>query len=125
MTDNGVKIVMPAGEVSMLEEFLQVSSTLYEVGQGVQQDVLQAQVSVARMTEDIIVMEQSRTATASRLNALLGQPATAPVGTVELPAGFEADHALVCNDPAPDEDPGASVKRIDGLLVYSFEALQA
>jgi len=72
----------------LLEEFRQVSSTQYEVGQGVQQDVLQAQVSVARMTEDIIVMEQSRAATASRLNALLGKPATMPVGIMELPTGF-------------------------------------
>jgi outer membrane protein TolC len=56
----------------LLRDFLQVSSARYAVGSGLQQDVLQAQVSVAQMTEDITVMEQDRVAMAARLNALLG-----------------------------------------------------
>lgn len=62
-----------------------VASGMYAVGSAQQQDVLQAQVSVARMTEDITVMEQNRVAMAARLNALLGQEATEPIGAVELP----------------------------------------
>jgi len=50
----------------LLREFLDVSSTLYAVGEGLQQDVLQAQVAVASMTEDITVVEQDRLATAAR-----------------------------------------------------------
>ncbi|MFQ5890770.1 MAG: TolC family protein [Gemmatimonadota bacterium] len=69
----------------LLREFLDVSSTMYSVGTGLQQDVLQAQVSVAQMTEEITVMEQDRLAMAARLNALLGRQATAPVGALELP----------------------------------------
>ena len=73
------------GTRTLLRAFLQVSSAMYAVGTGLQQDVLQAQVAVARMTEDITVMQQDRTAMAARLNALLGRDATAPVGALELP----------------------------------------
>lgn len=69
----------------LLREFLGVSSTLYSVGTGLQQDVLQAQVAVASMTESITVLEQGRIAMAARLNALLGREASRPVGALELP----------------------------------------
>jgi cobalt-zinc-cadmium efflux system outer membrane protein len=70
----------------LLRDFLEVSSALYAVGSGLQQDVLQAQVSIAQMTEDITVMEQDRIAMAARLNALLGREATIPVESLQLPA---------------------------------------
>jgi cobalt-zinc-cadmium efflux system outer membrane protein len=74
----------------LLRGFLQVSSAMYAVGTGLQQDVLQAQVSVARMTEDITVMAQDRVAAAARLNALLGRGATEAVGPLELPAAADS-----------------------------------
>jgi outer membrane protein TolC len=70
----------------LLRGFHQVSAAMYGVGTGLQQDVLQAQVAVARMTEDIALMTQDRVATAARFNALLGRDAAAPVGALELPA---------------------------------------
>ncbi len=73
----------------LLRSFLQVSTAMYGVGTGLQQDVLQAQVAVARMTEDIAVMTQDRAAMAARLNALLGRDATAPVGALELPPAVD------------------------------------
>ncbi len=69
----------------LLREFLEVSNALYTVGRGLQADVLQAQVSVARMTEDITVVEQNRLAMAARLNALLGAEPGRPVAALELP----------------------------------------
>jgi cobalt-zinc-cadmium efflux system outer membrane protein len=69
----------------LLRDFLQVSTTMYAVGSAVQQDVLRAQVEVARMGEDITRMEQERVAMAARLNALLGREAGIPVPAVELP----------------------------------------
>ncbi len=68
----------------LLRDFLQVAATMYAVGSGLQQDVLQAEVAVAQMTEDITVMQQRRIAMASRLNALLGRAATVPVAALEL-----------------------------------------
>lgn len=74
----------------LLRDFFEVSQAMYAVGAGLQQDVLQAQVAVARMTEDITVMEQDRLAVAARLNALLGRSASVAVAGLELrPVGGE------------------------------------
>jgi outer membrane protein, heavy metal efflux system len=70
---------------SLLREYLDVSTTMYAVGSGLQQDVLRAQVEVARMGEDITRMAQMRIAAAARLNALLGREATEPIGGLDLP----------------------------------------
>lgn len=71
---------------ALLTQFLDVSTTMYAVGTGIQQDVLRAQVEVARMSEEITRMGQMRVAAAARLNALLGREATSPIGALELPA---------------------------------------
>ncbi len=69
----------------LLRQFLDVSTTMYGVGSAVQQDVLRAQVEVARMTEAIARMRQERLAGAVRLNALLGRDAATSIGPLELP----------------------------------------
>jgi outer membrane protein TolC len=91
----------------LLRNFLDVSSALYAVGSGLQQDVLQAQIAIAQMTEDITVMEQDRVATAARLNALLGRHATIPIGLLELPA------------------PGGPLMPVDSLMLVAAEARPA
>ncbi len=73
----------------LLREFLDVSNTLYAVGAGLQNDVLQAQVAVATMSEDITAAEQTRLAMAARLNALLGREPERHVGALELPGAGE------------------------------------
>jgi len=77
-------LVIMGSSRGLLRDFVQVSQAMYSVGTGLQQDVLQANVGVARMTEDITVMAQERVAMAARLNALLGREATVPVGALEL-----------------------------------------
>lgn len=79
----------------LLRSFFEVSQSMYAVGEGLQQDVLQAQVAVARMTEDLTVMRQDRVAVAARLNALLGRAATEPIGALELPS---ADRPIAAVD---------------------------
>jgi outer membrane protein TolC len=73
----------------LLRNFLQVSSAMYAVGTGLQQDVLQAQVSVVAVSLKNTVVEQNRLAMAARLNALLGREATVQVGALELPSAGE------------------------------------
>lgn len=77
-------LVIMGASRGLLRDFVQVSQAMYSVGTGLQQDVLQAQVGVARMTEDITVMAQERVAMAARLNALLGREATVAVDALEL-----------------------------------------
>lgn len=69
----------------LLRDFFAVSTSRYEVGQAPQQDLLQAQVAVATMTEEIIALAQQRRANAARLNALLGRGAEEMIPAVELP----------------------------------------
>ena len=104
----------------LLREFLDVSNTLYAVGTGLQNDVLQAQVAVATMTEDIAAAEQTRLAMAARLNALLGRGPERNVGPLELPGARRAPsrrgepHGAGCREKAraarrPRADPGGGV----------------
>lgn len=81
--DRALRIMEETRE--LLRDFYQVSLAMYRVGRGLQQDVLQAQVAIATMTEDITVMEQNRVAMVARLNALLGRAPTVPVEALELP----------------------------------------
>ncbi len=69
----------------LLRDLFGVSQARYAVGEGLQQDVLQAQVAVARMTEDVTILRQNRVATVARFNALLGRDAAAPLTAVVLP----------------------------------------
>lgn len=96
----------------LLRDFLDVSSTLYAVGDGLQQDVLQAQVAVASMTEDITVMEQDRLATAARLNALLGRRPTVEIRELELPPpGGELPSVEILMARADAQRPGLQAAR--------------
>jgi outer membrane protein TolC len=69
----------------LLRDLLDVSTAMYAVGDAAQQDVLRAQVEVARMSEEITRMGQMRVAAAARLNALLGREAPSPIPALELP----------------------------------------
>lgn len=94
----------------LLRDFFQISQTMYAVGEGLQQDVLRAQVAVAQMTEDLTVMNQRRVAMAARLNSLLGRDAGTLVGGLVLPA------------------VGGVIASVDSLLTIASEqrpALQA
>jgi len=91
----------------LLRNFLDVSSARYAVGSGLQQDVLQAQIAIAQMSEDITVMEQDRVAMAARLNALLGRDATVPIGALELPG------------------PGGPLMPVDSLVLVAAETRPA
>ncbi len=102
----------------LLRSFVQVASAMYSVGSGLQQDVLQAQVAVATMTEDITVMTQDRVAAAARLDALLGRDANLPVGPVELP---DADDSL----PSVDSLMALAAQRRPALAAARQRALAA
>lgn len=103
--DRAIAIMQNTRE--LLRNFLDVSSTRYAVGDGLQQDVLQAQVSVAQMTENITVMQQNRIAMAARLNALFGRDATVPVPALEL------------------SDPRRELPSVDGLMERAVEGRPA
>ncbi len=67
----------------ILSQFVTVAETRYEVGQGLQQDVLLAQLELSQLDDRDILLHRLRQSEAARLNALLDRPASAPV---RLPA---------------------------------------
>ncbi|HEV8122668.1 MAG TPA: TolC family protein, partial [Gemmatimonadales bacterium] len=78
-------IVIAEATQRLLRDIVTTTETMYSVGEGRQPDVLRAQVEVARMTEDLTRMRAMRLVTASRLNAVLNQPADTPVPSPVLP----------------------------------------
>ena len=77
----------------LLGQLVDVARVKYEVGRGLQQDVLLAQVELARLHELAIQIDGLRATTTARMNALLAQPsetllvlpATASTALPEVP----------------------------------------
>lgn len=68
---------------NLLQQFVDIARTKYEVGEGLQQDVLLAQLELSKLLDQKISLDGMRRGVVARLNALLNQPAN---NTVQLPA---------------------------------------
>jgi len=64
---------------ALLRQLNGVAQARYEVGQGLQQDVLLAQVELSRLLEEELRLKGARRMAQARLNALLGRPAETPL----------------------------------------------
>ncbi|MBW1979889.1 MAG: TolC family protein [Deltaproteobacteria bacterium] len=64
---------------SLVNQLLRVAETKYASGQGLQQDVLQAQVESSKLLDEKIVLQKKRRTLEDRLNELLNRPEFAPV----------------------------------------------
>ncbi len=82
--DRALAIV--AANQDLLRQFVEIAKTKYTVGQGLQQDVLLAQLELSRLLDLKLQLEGLRGQEAAQLNALLGRPADTPV---QLPAEVE------------------------------------
>lgn len=58
---------------ALLEQLSQQAATRYSVGKASQQDALKAQVEIARMDTELIMLEQRRQVSAAKLNILLNR----------------------------------------------------
>ncbi len=63
----------------LLRQFVQITQTRYKVGEGLQQEVLLAQVELSRLLDRQIALEGLRREQVARLNALLDRSAGTPV----------------------------------------------
>ncbi|MDX8405954.1 MAG: TolC family protein [Mariprofundus sp.] len=81
----------------LLRQFVKIAETKYKTGQGLQSDVLLAQVELSKLLDVEISLQASRRSQAADMNALLDRPA---VAAVVLPA--LADESLA---PIPDAEP--------------------
>ncbi|GJL73539.1 MAG: RND transporter [Nitrosomonas sp.] len=63
----------------LLRQFVQIASTKYEVGEGLQQDVLLAQVELSNLLDQQLILEGARRNSVAQLNAILDREANQPV----------------------------------------------
>ncbi|WP_027158269.1 TolC family protein [Methylobacter luteus] len=81
---------------SLLHQFVDIARTKYEVGEGLQQDVLLAQLELSKLLDQKINLTALRRNAAARLNALLDRPANSELklpadASMQLPAVLPED----------------------------------
>lgn len=64
---------------ALLQQFVEIARTKYEVGEGLQQDVLLAQLELSKLLNQQLMLKASRRNAAASLNALLDKPANSDV----------------------------------------------
>lgn len=100
-------IEITAKNKDLLQKLESIAEARYRVGKGIQQDVLRAQVEVARIDQKLIVLEQEEHTAQARLNTLLYQD---PESSLPMPASVKpADFHYSLNDlytMARANDPG-------------------
>ncbi len=67
---------------NLLRQFIQIARTKYEVGKGLQQDILLAQLELSNLLDQQLILRNTRQNTIAQLNTLLGQAANQ---VIELP----------------------------------------
>jgi outer membrane protein, heavy metal efflux system len=70
----------------LLQSLTKITETKYQVGQGIQQDILRAQVERSKLLDRQAVLEQRQNIAEAQINNLLYLPMETPVGT---PADFQ------------------------------------
>ncbi|MGR9116961.1 MAG: TolC family protein [Gammaproteobacteria bacterium] len=63
----------------LLKQFIQIASTKYEVGEGLQQDVLLAQLELSRLLDQRLNLKNAWLNSAARLNSLLNRMPNSPL----------------------------------------------
>lgn len=71
--DRAIQIV--GSNHGLLQQFVQIARTKYEVGVGLQQDVLLAQLELSKLLDQQLILNGMRDNAAASLNALLDKPA--------------------------------------------------
>ena len=85
-----------ASNRQLTRQLIEVAQTKYKVGEGLQQDVLQAQLELSRLLEQQFGLQGMRRGQEARLNALLSRPVATPIvlpmqtGLALAPIGAEA-----------------------------------
>ncbi len=64
----------------LLEKFEKIAEVRYEVGKGIQQDVLKAQVEISRFISKLVILEQKKESLPALINSILNRPPDAPLG---------------------------------------------
>lgn len=72
------------GNKALLRKLTEAAEARYEVGEGLQQDVVRAEVEISTLVGRLISLEQEQQSAAAMLNALLNRPPAAALGAPAL-----------------------------------------
>ncbi len=80
--------------LALTDQVIRLTETRYEVGEGLQQDVLKAQVSRSKLLDKLIQLKQQRVSALADLNTQLNRATTTPVSPPEELDWVEVDLSL-------------------------------
>lgn len=96
----------------ILEQFTKIAEARYEVGRGIQQDILKAQVEISKLIEQQTILEQRKQIAEARLNSLLYRELETPIGKPEELKPREFDFTLAgLNETAIANYPALKAQR--------------
>ncbi len=93
----------------IMKNFQRIAETRYATGQGIQQDVIRAQIEVSMLLEKIVLQEQKKEAQAAMINSLLGRDP-------RMPLGRPGDVLPISPDKTLDELSATALARSPALL---------
>ncbi len=114
--DHALKIV--DNNQLLLRQFIQIARTKYEVGKGLQQDILLAQLELSNLLDQQLKLKNTRQNAVAQLNVLLGRIANHPV---TLP--LEVEHQLP--NLASENDLYQRAEHSRALLASKRESINA
>lgn len=72
-------LTVTAEDLGILKSFISLTKTRYEVGKGLQQDLLKAQVEQSKLLDKQLMLQQQRSSVLAGLNQLLARPSDSPL----------------------------------------------
>ena len=113
-----------------LQQFRQIAETRFSVGQGIQQDVLKAQLEISLILERRAMLEQQRGALQAQVNGLLFRPPDSPLSSAlrydaaaAIPGLDELRGLVQRNDPELKRDERAIDRGQQALALAKKEVL--
>lgn len=106
--DHALEII--AANQGLLQQFVAIAQSKYQVGQGLQQDVLLAQLELSKLLDNTISLQAAREMVRAHLNGLIDR---------------SADQAITVLDESLDELPTVKAERELFAYAESYRALLA
>ena len=81
--DHALKIM--AANQRLLQQFVDIAQSKYQVGQGLQQDVLLAQLELSKLLDNTLSLQAARDSVRARLNSLIDRSSDQPIVLTVMP----------------------------------------
>ncbi len=114
--DHALQIVK--NNQALLKQFIQITRTKYEVGEGLQQDILLSQLEFSNLLDQQLKLEGARRNSVAQLNTLLDKAANQPI---KLPEEIAEQLPIVISETALYQQ----AKNSRALLASKYESINA